>query len=800
MASVFPTFAVFLGEGLALSVSVATNTPSMQTRNRLWLQLLHLLAVTAGAIMLVALLFIASTDRNYLLRESYDNIRLTARIAAKEVYLHFEHYLASMQSLAAAFQTYYLRPDSVWQHDYLEAMKQVFARNRDMLALWDSWEFYAIKPGYTLPYGRLSRSVWRDTSEELASDVNTLSLMGDPEPYAKAKAQDVPMLWEPYIDVTSDNENRGLYMTTVSAPILHNDRYVGLVACDISLDWLNHFLDSISPSPDCTNFLLSSDANIAAYRDSTLQQEGLKAIFPDEDVRNNIKESILLGREYSFIHTDSTGMRSYVFITPIAQARLYAPWAMGIIEPLTTVTTQADRGLVTALIVLLIALIVATVCFATILHVKLRALKPIQEACALLASGQPVDTIPLKYHTANELKNIGSSLLTVNELHSELVLQLNSLTEGYPRQPLEVEEDNPLARAIGGVKACMLYAQKENQLKLLDGEMKAWINEGISQCSLTIRNNANDLEGLCDQLTLQITRYIGANQGAFYLLKPQQDPKARPSYKLQTAFAWGRKRYLDDEFPLGVGLVGACAMEQQSLLVTDLPADFPKIPTGVGDTTPKCALLIPLLHENTVVGVLEFTAVAILPAKTKNLLTELAPSIASSIASVKTNSQNHQLLQDALRSQNRLQKLNHTISQRISDLEEHSAKLKAELHESHNENTVLRDAFYSAEYTPRGILTSASESYLTLLKVPKEEIVGTYYCTDLEVPGWTRRQFDEFWYKVINKGPQTLMVTLTMHEANLQLLERYIPFYDNEKMICRVVKFSTLLDQPSAHD
>ncbi len=770
----------------------------MHTHNRLWLQLLYLLTATAGAIMLVVSLLLASTNHERLLRESYSNIQLTARLASQEVYLHFERYLASMQSLAAAFQTYYLRPGSVWQRDYLEAMTQVLGQNPDMLSIWDSWEFYAIKPGYSLPYGRLSRAVWRDSTGAPQHDEANLSLMGDPEPYAKAKAQGGPMLWEPYVDVSSNNSNRGLYMTTVSAPIMHNNRYVGLVACDLSLDWLNHFLDSITPTPNCTNFLLSSDAHIVACHNSNLQQEGLEAIFPNEDVRNNIQESILLGREYSFIHTDAAGKRSYVFITPIAQNQLFAPWAMGIIEPLATVTTQADRGLLTALIALIISIAITAACFAAILRNRLRAMTPIHEACTRLANGQPADNIPLKFRTSNELKSIGKSLMQISKQQGELVQQLQELNADLTKQPLGKEGDNPIAQAIGALKSYMLSVQKENQEKRLDGEMKAWINEGISQCSLTIRNNANDIETLCDQLTLQITRYIGANQGAFYLLWPQQDPKARPCYKLQTAFAWERKRHLHDEFPLGVGLVGACAMERQPLFVTDLPADFPKIPTGVGDSAPRCALLIPLIHKDTVIGVLEFTAVDILPPRTKNLLTELAPSIASNIASVKANSQNHQLLQNALSNQDRLQKLNQSISQRVNDLEEFSSQLKTQLQESRHENIVLHNAFFTTQYTPRGILTDASENYLTLLRVPKDEILGTYFCTDLEVPGWTRRQFDEFWYKVINKGPQTLVVSLDIHDdAPLQLLERYIPFYDNEKVICRVVKFSTLLNQPN---
>ncbi|MBF0192648.1 MAG: GAF domain-containing protein [Magnetococcales bacterium] len=62
------------------------------------------------------------------------------------------------------------------------------------------------------------------------------------------------------------------------------------------------------------------------------------------------------------------------------------------------------------------------------------------------------------------------------------------------------------------------------------------------------------------------------------------------------------------ETPLGSGLVGQCAIEQRSIVVDDLPADYPAIGSMLGSAPPEVLLLVPIMHAGTLLGVIELAS------------------------------------------------------------------------------------------------------------------------------------------------------------------------------------------------
>jgi len=49
------------------------------------------------------------------------------------------------------------------------------------------------------------------------------------------------------------------------------------------------------------------------------------------------------------------------------------------------------------------------------------------------------------------------------------------------------------------------------------------------------------------------------------------------------AFAFDRKKYIDQTFQLGEGLVGTCAIEKQKIYLTEVPENYLQITSGLGE-------------------------------------------------------------------------------------------------------------------------------------------------------------------------------------------------------------------------
>ncbi len=56
-------------------------------------------------------------------------------------------------------------------------------------------------------------------------------------------------------------------------------------------------------------------------------------------------------------------------------------------------------------------------------------------------------------------------------------------------------------------------------------------------------------------------------------------------------------------FAPGEGLVGQCALEKRMLSVDELPADYVRIRSGIGQACPRSLLVVPVLFEGEAKGV-----------------------------------------------------------------------------------------------------------------------------------------------------------------------------------------------------
>jgi Signal transduction histidine kinase len=85
------------------------------------------------------------------------------------------------------------------------------------------------------------------------------------------------------------------------------------------------------------------------------------------------------------------------------------------------------------------------------------------------------------------------------------------------------------------------------------------------------------------------------------------------------------------EFALGEGLVGQCAVDRRVLTLSDVPADYLRIRSGLGEAVPKQLRLQPVCAQERLLGVLEFALLQPLSLEQELLLDELLPLVALSL-------------------------------------------------------------------------------------------------------------------------------------------------------------------------
>jgi signal transduction histidine kinase/CheY-like chemotaxis protein/HAMP domain-containing protein len=94
----------------------------------------------------------------------------------------------------------------------------------------------------------------------------------------------------------------------------------------------------------------------------------------------------------------------------------------------------------------------------------------------------------------------------------------------------------------------------------------------------------------------------------------------------------------------GEGLVGQCARERTPIALTNLPADYLRIGSGLGDAAPVQATALPVISKESVLGVLELASFRPFATHEKALLDELLPVVAMSLDILQRNLRTQELL------------------------------------------------------------------------------------------------------------------------------------------------------------
>lgn len=206
------------------------------------------------------------------------------------------------------------------------------------------------------------------------------------------------------------------------------------------------------------------------------------------------------------------------------------------------------------------------------------------------------------------------------------------------------EEEEKTNQIFQNALASSLISMRDQMKRIARQESeRKWITEGLAMFVEILRSNHN-LSELSDNIIRILVKYLGANQGALFLL--QDDSPEDIHLRLVSCYAYDRKKYFDQRINPGEGLSGQVLLERASIYMSEVPNDYIKITSGLGEARPTNILIVPLIVNDQVLGVVEIASFKnILPYQIE-FVEKLSESIASTIASVKINEQTRNLLHE----------------------------------------------------------------------------------------------------------------------------------------------------------
>ncbi|KPK83358.1 MAG: hypothetical protein AMS27_13100 [Bacteroides sp. SM23_62_1] len=285
--------------------------------------------------------------------------------------------------------------------------------------------------------------------------------------------------------------------------------------------------------------------------------------------------------------------------------------------------------------IILIQLIIAfcsLIIALLLIRVLIRPINKIKKALLELGKGELPDS-----HLSGGADEVGQMATALNSLIQNLKLLSNfsqEIGKGNFRSDFKpLSEKDILGNSLLRMREDLKNAALEEEKRKEEDEIRNWSTQGIARFSEILREFAGNYDELSFQVISNLVKYLEANTGGLFLVNVSN--KGEKYLELVASYAFDRRKYLTKQIQIGEGLAGRAVQEGESIYMTDIPGDYIKIKSGLGENRPKSLLIVPLKLNEEIQGVVEIASLKEFMPHQIEFVERICNSIASSLSSAK---------------------------------------------------------------------------------------------------------------------------------------------------------------------
>lgn len=399
----------------------------------------------------------------------------------------------------------------------------------------------------------------------------------------------------------------------------------------------------------------------------------------------------------------------------------------------------------------------------------------------------PGKLLVLKHN--NELQKMIDS---VNELivglknTTSFAEKIGKGTLGTKFEPLSKQD--ALGNSLIEMRKNLIIAQEEEKKRQEEDNLRKWSNEGLAEFNEILRQSAGDIDALTLSIVRNITKFLKANQAGLFLINDTK--KEDIHLELIATYAYDHERKKQKKIYLGEGLVGMCAVEKSTVYLEDIPHGYLSITSGLGGSSPRSLLIVPLKLEEEIFGVMEIASFNKFRKHEIEFVERVTESISSTLSLAKINTRTAMLLEKSQRQAEEMAAQEEEMRQNFEELQatqEESARREAEM------SSILQAINNSSlvvEFDLNGYIINANDAILDLLGLEASDLLGKHQ-GDFEKMDESSIRSEEFWERlrsgeIISEGHK-----ITVGGKTRWLHEVYTPILNTEGEPYKILNLAT---------
>ncbi|WP_246223644.1 PAS domain S-box protein [Fulvivirga kasyanovii] len=455
------------------------------------------------------------------------------------------------------------------------------------------------------------------------------------------------------------------------------------------------------------------------------------------------------------------------------------------------VTEESDADLQKAadqlrsITIILGAIIVALSLFMAFVMARsiTRPINYIKDIVVKLGKGELVDDSSRKFNNdeIGEMAEAMDSL--IHGLRSTTLFAENIGKGKYDSEFTPLSDHDVLGNA--------LLEMRENLSRVAEEDKKRnWSTEGLAKFGDILRKNNDNISKLCDDIVRNLVKYMGANQGGIYII--EDDGSDDPYMTLMAVYAWDKKKYLNQKVYKGEGLAGQVWLEMDTIYLTEVPDNYIKITSGLGDANPKSILIVPLKVNEEIYGVVEIASFNAFEEHEIDFVEKIAETIASTVSSVKINAKTQSLLEESQEMTEQMRSQEEEMRQNMEELQATQEEMQRGQAEAENTMEAINQAVSTLEFDPEGKIVNVNRNFLDMMGYSKDELVGEFHRIFVSKEEKTSDEYKQFWRDLSSGQPKEgEYKRLDKSGRTRYLKESYAPIKNRDGSTAKIMLFAT---------
>ncbi|MDF1547407.1 MAG: GAF domain-containing protein, partial [Bacteroidales bacterium] len=255
-------------------------------------------------------------------------------------------------------------------------------------------------------------------------------------------------------------------------------------------------------------------------------------------------------------------------------------------------------------------------------------------------------------------------------------------------------------------------------------------------------------------------------------------------FEQMATYAFEQKRLVDKKIYPEQGLIGRVFNEKQTIYLSEIPKDYINITSGLGESSPKNLLIVPLLINMEVHGAIEIASFNVIKGFQIEFIEKIGENIASTINNVLVNDKTKTLLRQSREQSELLSNQEEEMRRNIIELKNIQKESDASIYAKRDLLKSLEHILLLVELSADGEILSISDYVPKFFAMSKENLVGKHYSDYSNfVPVDEYKNLILSWEKLANgEEVQTELKVKSGLGKMTNIMVNIVPEFENEKI------------------